>query len=95
MIEEPSFAEVIAELAMHSRRLEEEKARLAAEQVTVQALDGQLFAAAAADGRLLALRIEPDAVRGPQGRRLGDHLVQIITAVRTKAAARRAELEGG
>jgi DNA-binding protein YbaB len=90
---EPTLAEITAELDRHSRRLAERQARLAEEQVTVRALDGRLSATAAADGRLLALHIDPAAVRGPQGRQLGEQLAQLITEVRRQAAERRAELE--
>jgi DNA-binding protein YbaB len=93
MTEDSPLSDIVAELERYAHHLLERQETLASEQVTVQALDGRLSATAAADGRLLALHIDPSAVRGHQGRQLSDHLERLITTVLEKAAVRRAELE--
>ncbi|WP_190857020.1 YbaB/EbfC family nucleoid-associated protein [Actinomadura sp. RB99] len=89
----PSLGEVAAELAERARLYEEAEASLAAERITVGALDGRLQVVVTGAGTPISLDVSPAALRGHDGRRLGAHIAELILTARQQADIRRAELE--
>lgn len=89
----PSLEEVAAQLSERTAQFEELEARLASEEISVAALDGQLRVVITGDGRPISLDIDRAAVKGPERRRLGAHIAELIMTARQQADVRRDELE--
>ncbi|MGI5326510.1 hypothetical protein [Actinomadura nitritigenes] len=92
--EEPlALGEVAAQLAERAERFEEFEARLAAERISVDALEGRLRMVVAGDGTPVSLDVDPASLRGPEARRLGGHIANLILTARQQADVLRTQLE--
>ncbi|MFC6934092.1 YbaB/EbfC family nucleoid-associated protein [Actinomadura yumaensis] len=85
----------MARLSSRATEFAEFEARLAQEEITAEALNGRLRVVMTGDGRPVSLHIDPAALHGPEGRRLGTHISELIMAARQQADVRREELESG
>ncbi|WP_345367068.1 YbaB/EbfC family nucleoid-associated protein [Actinoallomurus liliacearum] len=89
----PSLTDVLAELAERAAQYAKLEERLAAERFAKKSPDGLLRLVVAGDGRPLSLDIDPSAVKGPDGHRLGDYIAALIMGARQQVATRRQRLE--
>jgi DNA-binding protein YbaB len=89
----PSLAEIAAQLSGRATELAELEERLAREEISVESLDGRLRVVVTGDGRPVSLHIDRATVKGPERRRLGPLIAELIMTARQQADVRRNELE--
>ncbi|GAA4630576.1 hypothetical protein GCM10023196_056470 [Actinoallomurus vinaceus] len=92
-VDAPSLAEVAAQLAERAAQYTKLEERLAAERFAKKSPDGRLRLVVAGDGRPISLDIDPSAVNGAEGNRLGELVAKLIMDARRQVAARREKLE--